>query len=347
MIKLNQEELRHLLIGATFFSTGGGGSLTEGIELIKEVEELTLFDIEEVNPKKYCATSYLVGSVNPPSLGELKKQFNIKLDNSSELVIKAFKHLQNRLNKKIDYVIPIELGGYNTAVSLLIASQMNLPIIDADLTGRSAPEMYQTSYFIGNISPSPASVVNLFDEKFFVENLNDYKRFDDYLRSLVINSYGYDVGVANFPLSVIQARDYFIKNTMTQCLKIGSLLAEGKSYIAIEKAKGKVLFKGRLIKEVYWEKSGFTEGYVLLENKYKKFRIEYKNEILVSYLDNKIIASVPDLIGVITTDGRPVINTEFPKKKELIVYTIPTNDIWNSPKGRKVFNLSHFGYENR
>jgi len=344
-MKIYQEDIKHLLIGAAFFSTGGGGSLIDGLEIVKDIRTLTLLNEEELKNDNVCATVFLAGSVNPPSLDILRRNHKIAINDSFDLVIKAFKYLERKIDKKIHYILPVELGGFNTAVSILLSFKLGLPLINADLTGRSAPEMFQTSYYLGDIPPSPAAVTTIFDEKHFVEDLKDYKRFDDFLRSLVINSYGYDVGVANFPLSVKRARDYFIKGTMAQCIEIGSILRSGHAYKAIEKANGKILFKGELVEEVYEEKAGFTNGYVLLENKDEKFRIEYKNEILVSLKQKKIIASIPDLIGVVTVDGVPVINTKFPKNTELIVYSILSNDLWLSPKGKKIFDLHHFGYK--
>ncbi len=343
-MKLNQVQLRQLLVGAAFFSTGGGGSLDKGLEVIKDIEEITLIEVNAAIPHQLCATAYLVGTINPPELDELKQNNSIAFSNATELVIEAFQYLQKRLGKEINYIVAVELGGYNTAVALYLAAKMRLPIIDADLTGRSAPEMFQTSYFVGGISPSPAGAVTIFGEKIFIEDVADYERFDDLLRNMVAMSCGYDVGVANFPLTIKEAKPYLLRNTLSLCVKIGALLEKGEVFEAIQRANGKIIFTGKLKEERYREEGGFTLGSVILENKDGQLRLEYKNEILVSFLNGKLIASVPDLIGVVTTTGQPVINTQFPVGQELIAYTIPAPFLWKTSKGRAVFGLKHFGY---
>jgi len=341
-MKLNQEKLRQLLIGATFFSTGGGGSLDEGLEVIRDIEELTLLDINEADPDQLCATAYLVGTVNPPELDELKQK--AFYNNANDLVIEAFQYLHKKLDKKIKYIVPVELGGYNTAVSLYLAAKMRLQLIDADLTGRSAPEIFQTSYFVGNISPSPAGVVTIFGEKIFIEDIHDYKRFDDLLRALVSLCYGSDVGVANFPVPVAAAKRYLIKNSLTRCIEVGSLLNRGKIEEAIALVEGKIIFRGQSIEEEYEIRNGFTYGHVLVKNEMGILRLEYMNEILAAFLNDRLTAAVPDLIGAVNINGEPILNTKFGKGTDVIVFTIPAPDIWQSAGGLSVFGPEHFGY---
>ena len=341
-MELSQKQLRQLLLGASFFSTGGGGSFEEGLEVINRIKKITLIDVDHAQPEKLCATAYLVGSINPPSTDELPFKNKMIFKNSADLVIEAFQYLQQKLGRKIDYIVPVELGGYNTAVSFYLADKIKCPVLDADLTGRSAPEMFQTSYFVGKIPPSPAGAATIFGEKFLIEEVVDYQRFDDFLRSLVVITFGYDVGVANFPLPVHEAKPYLLKKTLSLCIEVGELLKEGKVREAIKRVNGEIIFSGKLKKERYKEENGFTKGIVILEKGTKRLRLEYKNEILVSYIDGKQIASVPDLIGVVTVTGKPVVNTQYPEEQELIVYKIPAPSIWKTPEGLEVFSLKHF-----
>ena len=344
-MNINQEQIKHLLTGAAFFSTGGGGSLTEGLKVIQGIEEITLLNVDLAHPDKFCATAYLVGGVSPPSLEIVSKYKKIVYNNPVDIVVKSFNYLQKIIDKKIDYVVPIELGGFNTAVSLYLAAKTGVPLIDADLTGRSAPEMLQTSYYLGDIDPSPAAVITIFDDKFLIENVSDYVRMDEIFRSIVALSANYDIGVSNFPIPLKKARPYLLENTLSHCIEIGALLAENKVMDAIKCAKGKVIFTGILKEEIFEEKNGFTIGKAILENNDQQLVVEYKNENLVSYSkDKQIIASVPDLIGVITINGKPVMNTDYPKHQPLIVYSIPSPQIWKSAKGQAIFGLKHFGY---
>ena len=344
-MKLTTLQLRELLIGVTFFSTGGGGSLELGLKLVDKIEEIELIDLSDIDPLKMCATSYLVGSIKAPPLEELKRMHkNVCINDDSDLILSAFNILQKNFPEKIDIIVPIELGGHNTAVTLYLADKLELPVLDADLTGRSAPEMYQTGYYVGDIPPTPAAVYTPFGEKYYIENINDYKRLDDVFRELVTLCYDYDIGVANFPLPIKKAAPYMQKNTLTLSIKVGSLLQQKKIDEAINLAGGKIIFQGRPVEENSEIKDGFTYGKVKIKGTDGDLILEYKNEIMLAKLNGEIIASVPDLIGSVTQNGNPILNTKFPINEEVIVYTLPSQEIWKSGKGRSVFCLEHFGY---
>jgi len=60
------------------------------------------------------------------------------------VLITAVQELEKELGIHIDAVIPVELGGLNSAAPLDAAVQMGKKVIDADLAGRAVPEVAQT-----------------------------------------------------------------------------------------------------------------------------------------------------------------------------------------------------------
>ncbi len=341
---LDREDLEHLLLGAAFFSTGGGGSLAAGLELVASISKLEIIGVDEARPDGISATGYLVGSINAPSLGEVASRgVQIAVKREAELVVRAFQFLREKWAGAIDYVVPVELGGYNTAVALFLAFETGLPLLDADLTGRSAPEMYQTGYYVGDIPPTPAAVFTAMGERLLVEGVSDYGRLDNLLRALVQATHGLDVGVANFPVAVGTARPFLVQGSLNRCVQVGALLSRGKVDEAISLASGRMIYRGRVVGEKFHSASGFTVGYALVTDGKTTLSLRYKNEILAAYVDQNLTASVPDLIGVVTPEGRPVENTHFPLGGEVIVYVLPAPEIWRTPRGSEVFSLQHFG----
>ncbi len=342
---VKQEAIRRLLMGAAFFSTGGGGSLREGLEVVRNIDSIELLKAGELDAETWTATAYLAGTVNCPPLEEIARKHPVSVQNGHELVVSAFDNLEKMAGIEIGALIPVELGGYNTAVSLYLAAQKNLPVLDGDLTGRSAPEIRQTSYFLGGIPPTPAAVTTIFDEKIFLQDVTDYLRFDSILRLLVENSYQFDVGVAHFPLKLKSASPWVLHNTLSDCIRVGTLLENKETMKAISEAKGKVLFIGKLENEQFKIRDGFTVGEIKIKNTDGEMVLKYKNELYVAYLNGTIVSKVPELIGIIGTDGQPVANTQVPYNKNLIVYSLPIPDIWRSEKGGSVFSLESFEIE--
>ncbi len=342
-MKIKRSEMRSLLLGAAFFSTGGGGTVEAGEHLIEGIEEVEIINPDEAEKEAFTATAFFAGSIKSPTLEELRRQgYKLAIEEEGELLSGSFDVLQSKLEGKIKYIIPVELGGHNTAVSLYLAGKKGVAVLDCDLTGRSAPEMYQTSYYVGDISPTPAGVFTIFGEGVYVENMEDYDRFDKLLRYLVELSYGYDVGVSCFPLRLRDAFPYLLKGTLSLSLRIGKLLEKGDLFAALSEAGAEVIFSGEVKEEEFQVREGFTFGRVKIQGKEGELILEYKNEILVAKLAGKIIASVPDLIGVINEEAKPVLNTKFRQGEKVLVYKIPSPPIWRSPKGLEVFGLQHF-----
>ncbi len=342
-MKLVREDLERLLIGAAFFSTGGGGSLGAGLKLIEEVDEVEVIRVEEAKEEAYCATAFLAGSIESPSLEELRyKGAKVVVEKEADLVVEAFSVLEKNFPYPILYLLPVELGGHNTAVSLYLAFKKGLPLLDADLTGRSAPEMYQTSYWLGKIPPSPAGVFTPVGEKFYVEDLNDYRRFDDFLRSLVELCWGADVGVACFPVKVEVGKPFFIEKSLSRSAKAGELIQKGKWRQAVEQEGGRVIFEGKVVEEVHEVMRGFTFGFILLKQNGAILELYYKNELMLAVLDGQVVASAPDLIGCVDSEGMPLLNTEIKKGKEVSVYCLPSPSIWLTEEGKNIFNPHHF-----
>jgi DUF917 family protein len=342
---IEKTTIRHLLMGAAFFSTGGGGSLREGLDVVRNIDSIELVKAGELEAETWTATAYLAGTVNCPPLEEIARKYPVGVQSGHELVVSALEFLQKMTGIEIGALIPVELGGYNTAVSLYLASQKNLPVLDGDLTGRSAPEIRQTSYFLGGFSPAPAAVTTIFDEKIFLQDITDYRRFDSILRLLVENSYEFDVGVAHFPLKLKGASSWILHNTLSNCIRVGILLENKETMKAIREAKGKILFVGKLEEEQFKIRGGFTVGEIKLKNPDGEIVLKYKNELYVAYLNGTIVSKAPELIGIIGTDGQPVANTQVPHDKDLIVYTLPSPDIWRSEKGAAVFSPEGFEIE--
>lgn len=59
--------------------------------------------------------------------------------------------LENKLKKKLGAFICAEIGGLNSLIPIVVAAQMNLPVLDVDLMGRAFPEFQMiTPNFFGH-----------------------------------------------------------------------------------------------------------------------------------------------------------------------------------------------------
>ena len=60
------------------------------------------------------------------------------------------------MGRKAYATMPIECGGINSTMPLVVGALTGLPVVDADGMGRAFPEVPQVAMHLAGISPSPA-----------------------------------------------------------------------------------------------------------------------------------------------------------------------------------------------
>ena len=79
---------------------------------------------------------------------------------------------------------------------------------------------------------------------------------------------------------------------------------------------------------------------VLLENKRQHSKIIYKNEYLVAYKDNNILAATPDIIVILDNESFAPINTEnLTYGIQASLLTFKAHPIWYTDKALKIVGL--------
>lgn len=113
MRTLHLQEVEDILYGACIYGTGGGGSLDEGLALVRELykagKQVTILTLDEVKDNWLVASPYYVGSVAPPSKEVSKRLENLTIVKGNVSTIAA-RTLQEHLGEPIQAVIATELG---------------------------------------------------------------------------------------------------------------------------------------------------------------------------------------------------------------------------------------------
>ena len=229
-------------------------------------------------------------------------------------------------------VASTELGGENTAEALHVACQLGLPIIDGDPAGRSVPELQHSSYFVKGEPIAPMAISTNFGEVIIIENILNDLRAEEIVRSIAVAS-GDEVGVTDHPICGKNLKNSIIQGAISYAEKIGRIIRISKENHEIveekiiEEIEGKILFKGELNKVIWESKGGFNIGNIYLDglDRYKNetYRIWFKNENIVAYRNEKLDASVPDLICMIDKNGEPITTPNFKNKMVMIILGLP------------------------
>ncbi|EUB36002.1 MULTISPECIES: DUF917 domain-containing protein [Fusobacterium] len=356
MRELTLQNAIDILYGCAMLGTGGGGNLKTGIKLItkdfQQGKKLFLMDISEIEDEAYIATPYGCGAPRQEDEEMSEKFRNFKkLDFPASIL--AFQKLEKFLGKKFVAVASTELGGENTAEALHVACQLGLPIIDGDPAGRSVPELQHSSYFVKGEPIAPMAISTNFGEVIIIENILNDLRAEEIVRSIAVAS-GDEVGVTDHPICGKNLKNSIIQGAISYAEKIGRIIRISKENHEIveekiiEEIEGKILFKGELNKVIWESKGGFNIGNIYLDglDRYKNetYRIWFKNENIVAYRNEKLDASVPDLICMIDKNGEPITTPNFKNKMVMIILGLPSPEIWKTSKGLEIFGPKSFGF---
>lgn len=357
MRELTKENIIDMLYGCTVLGTGGGGSLEEGIEIMQKYfdagKTLKLVSLGDIPDDEYVATPYGCGA--PTALGiEKDKKYSKLPQLGYPASILAFRSLEEFLGKKLFAVSATELGGLNTAEALLVALELGLPIIDGDPAGRSVPELQHTTYFVKGIPITPMAVATEFGDVAIIKNVVDDFRAEDLVRAMAVAS-GNSVGVADHPITGKRIRDAVIPESISYAIKIGEILrkanvnGENVAEKIAQSMEGKLLFVGT-VESMPWEcVGGFNIGEIYLHGtelfQNQKYRIWFKNENIISYKNDVVDVTVPDLICMIGKNGKPLTNPNFKVGDEMSIIALPSPEIWKTKKGLECLSPRSFGFD--
>ncbi len=332
---MKKVNINDLVVGSTFFGTGGGGSPIFAHKYLKKlILEGDLPDLKAI--EDFPKNSLFVSGFG---VGNLAQN-----DSTKSLIKKCVNELQEYLKQKITGVIPVEIGPLSINDAFELAACIEVPVVDADVVGgRSAPEVFLETITLFNIPRTPSVVANTKGDTALLIETMSYKQEEKFYRdfSKLNNCTAYVLG---YPLSKKQIQKTCEQKTVTTAIKIGNLLNQNQMQEALELINGIKLYEGVVtnIKEI--DNSGFTEKYIYLEGDTFKAKLYIKNENLVFWLNEEPILTCPDLIILCSSDGKAIYNTDIKLGENISVIGAPARKLWRTEAGLKLFSPKKFGF---
>ncbi|MFE3494757.1 DUF917 domain-containing protein [Streptomyces sp. NPDC059175] len=350
--ELMKEDLVDLATGAALLGTGGGGDPLIGRLLVEQALadgcRIRVLDPDELQQDTLVVASAMMGA--PTVVLE-------KIPTGLESLT-ALRRLEEHLGRKADAIIPMECGGLNSMIPLLVAARADLPVVDADGMGRAFPELQMETFSVYGISASPLAIADERGHTAIVDTGADNQRTEWYARALTIRMGG-SAHIAEYPMTGEQVKRTAIPRTLQLALTLGRTTREAKRrhedpFDALVDAlrhtpyeHGRVLFTGKVVDVVRRVSDGFTQGHALIEEfggGTAGMRVEFRNENLLATVDGRVVAIVPDLITLLDADTAMPITTETLRYGMRVrVFGISTPPIMRTSAALEVFGPAAFG----
>ncbi|MFH5811569.1 DUF917 domain-containing protein [Companilactobacillus sp. FL22-1] len=348
--ELFAEDIKEIAIGAALLGSGGGGNPYIGklmaLSMIKKNGPVKLISPEEAPDDELFVSASGIGA---PAVS-LEK-----FPNGSEFK-RSFEMLENYYGKKIYGTFPIEAGGINSMIPIVAASDMNLPIVDADGMGRAFPELQMSTFVLAGHDVTPMVITDERGNTNLINTVNPVWA-EKIGRSTTVQM-GATATSASDGLTGRELREAGVLGIVTKSQKIGNLIQHSNEYSSIDEAlnqlleitKGYRLFTGKIIDIQHTTKDGFNFGKTTIKGLDKNLgmtgEIEFQNENIIFKADEQVLATAPDLITIVDIDTlQPVTNEEIKYGKRVHILGLPADDKWRTPAGIASVGPRYFKYE--
>ncbi|MEM6496497.1 MAG: DUF917 domain-containing protein [Pseudomonadota bacterium] len=316
-MRIDSESLHDLARGAGILGSGGGGDPYYSL-LLSEAALMRGNGHDLIPLTEFSENSLIVpcGWIGAPTV-------SIEKLPSGNEVAAGLRRLEALLGKKIDAVMPIEIGGGNGLAPFIAAAELGVPVADADGMGRAFPESQMAIFNIRRLKACPSVVTASCGTIATIETENNLTH-ERVARGLSV-SLGGIAHMVEYPLSGQEAQDHAIQGSISAAIEAGASVRLARAsgtdpFEALTEALKRttlypyatLLFEGKIVDLERETRGGFSVGKVLVSSFDAKnsMQIGFQNENLVARRNGEICAMTPDLITVMDHESAEAITTE-------------------------------------
>lgn len=340
--------------GAAFLGVGGGGDPYVG-QLMLQQEVLkgrypNVIKAHELPDDAKVLSVCGIGS--PPVLVEHLL--------SSSLLSTLMDRMEEYVGYKIDALISAEIGGLNSVMTLGVAAQRNVPLIDADGMGRAFPKLELVTFSVYGCPASPVMIMDELGNMAIVHARNDATA--ENMSRAISSSLGAMVYASLYPMSGKQVKEYAVHDTISLCFDIGRCIRESREDRdspfdgLLELLNGpahnrhcKILFDGKIVDLVHEIKDAWHFGTITMEangDSSDRLVVEMQNEYLAARRNGQTVAIVPDLICILDAEtAEPITGEQLKYGQRVKVLGLSAAPIMRRPECLAVFGPGGFGYD--
>ena len=354
------KEAKIFIQGCTLLGTGGGGFPEEGLRVLKEALDakgkIEWRDVGEISDDDIAICTFLMGSTAP--MTDQKKSQMVKLGLIDKKyptnMMNAIEEWEKYTNKKVDIVVPLEVGGSNLPAPMAVATMMGKSIVDGDYAGRAIPEIFQISIQKEEINLCPAVSFDKYGNVCIIKdamNLTIAERIGKYLSEVAFGS----TAIAGFPISGKQLKRLLVKGSVSKAYRTGELIENAKSDPGsleelLKEVDMRKIFRGKVVKKEWKDEEGYYMGMHTLEGEEdyagKTLKMYFKNETHIVWIDGEYIVSSPDSICTIEYNTlQPLRNDDIVEGTKIDVYAMPCDSVLKDEKIIKKINPKYFGFD--
>lgn len=356
---LTEQEVEDLLVGSCIQATRGcdaSGYIEEALAAMEEGLTFRLVSLDSIPEDWRVVAPGVVGGGGAWEHVTDRAE-ELQLPTYEDWIVRAIATLSEFIEDDFDAVIRAEPAGA-TLAALMSSAQMELPLVDACMSGRARPEITQQIPWVEGIPSTPTALYTRWGDEVIVKKAaNDY-RSEDLARGVAVASGG-GAAIALNPMTGAEAHRGMIADNLSQAIRWGQTVREaqeaGKNPIEalVAEAEGYELFRGIVTKSDSRGERGFTWVDVTLEGTGRydghTYDVFVKNENIISWLDGEVDVMSPDFILNLDPEtGHAVTGGGlggYPVGDTVAMVGVPAPPEWRSERGIELLGPRHFDFD--
>jgi hypothetical protein len=341
--------------------TGGGGSVEDGRKALtaalEEGLEIEWMDVDDIPDDAWTVTPYGMGSIAPRSSETQEEIARLGLKDRLGLrsMEVAVREMEEYAQVKVGAIVPIELGASATPVPLVTGARLGIPVVDGDYAGRAVPEEMQGTPYLYDKAGWPFTSVDRWGNVCIVKEACSLHMMERIGKMLSVAAYG-ECDMAAYLLPGREMKEIVVRNTLTKSLELGRTIRQARErgedpvVASLEFTGGWLLFEGEVAKKEWEDREGYMFGTTYIDGTGEfaghSFRVWFKNENHVSWLDDDPFVTSPDLVVVVDRkSGEGITNTLLDAGQEVAVIGVKGLEAFRSEKGLGGAGPRYFGFD--
>jgi DUF917 family protein len=336
--------------GARFYSPAVGdaskSSLTAWLTgLLNRNGPVVLRRPESIDPDTPCVSLCVVGSGSaladvPPSGDEFAR---------------AVQHIERLQQVSFGAVYPLAAATVSALVPVVAASQLGVPLLDADGMGRTYALIHQTAMHLAGVSPAPMVAQGPTGESVLID-VPTGPRADRLLRANVDILGGW-AALAAYPTTAGVLRRAALPGTVSRLINVGRLLLERTDPDLLVTRLAAItgcrrIGRGRIVELEHLSRPtdltmpAHPSSLVIDEigGRGRQLRIELRSEIVAVFADGSLVAAAPDLLCLVDVSRGELATLDSLEPGDLLDVLVTRADaVWYSPEGLAMVGLSSHG----
>ena len=356
---LTKDDLDDMLAGVGILGTGGGGDPdTFGRPLvewdIKKGREYRIIDPKDVGDDAFVVCGGYAGSVKAfKSVQKMVEGWDTRFE-----LLEAMRIMESIRNRKVDHVVPFELGGANTPVILSLAARAGIATVDGDGLGRAAPETQMSTFLGHGISLTPMPFVDLEGNVLVVNHAVKPTYPDEIMRAAIVLNGGSGANT-HYPMSGKQLKESVIPNTISLSIEVGRAVREALDAkrdpveAFMRTVHGTEIFKGAIRTMRGEDRGAFYHVKATVKGldkfKGKTMEVVFKNETMMAHVNKRLASVFPDLLCMLDPkSGQGVMTANLRPGTKVAFVGIPAHErlreCLKTEIGQQAFGAARYGY---